>query len=119
MNFWKTIREFINLVIDGMCKRNFNEVELGKNFFQLRADEFIETVIIGNVKKAATDHVIAEVLRFLCGEYNIAMTRHMNERVIINISAARFHYRLLRIDIGVNIFIAELDEIRKRSFKIG
>jgi len=101
MYFREAVREIEFLVIDGVIKGQFYEVELRKYFFEGGAHIGVEAVVVVNMQEAAAFEVFAEVLRFGIAERPPAVAGHVYEGIIKDISAAYFHMGFREIEVGM------------------
>jgi hypothetical protein len=107
----QAILEVILLVINGMIKGKFHEIEFRKHFFHLGPDIRIQAVIIVDVKKSACQQIIPEVLGFLFVEENIPVTGHVDKRIVEYLKTACFYRGIIFCYAGIQIVVAVFDKI--------
>ena len=106
MDFGQAVGEMVFLVVDGVGEGQFDKVELGEHLFHLRDDEVFEAVVVVDVEEAASDEVVAEVLRFLGVEDHVAVAGHVEEGVVEYLAAAHIDYGVVGGEVHLCVGVA-------------
>ena len=105
------VGEVVSLVVDGMGEGELHEVELGEDLFHGWDDELTEAVVVVDMQETSTYEVVAEVLRLLGGEDDVAVAGHVDEGVVEQFGTAHVDNGVLCGEVHLGIGVAEGYEV--------
>lgn len=107
----QSVRKVVFLMEDRVGVGQLDPFLFGEHFLHLSHGELLEAVVVVDMEESAADKIGAEVVDVLRREDDIAVSGDMDERVVEYVGAAHIDGGILRVEVHVELRVAEPYEV--------